>query len=361
MWTDMENIISETDGELRSPKTSKERVQELFQKWWEMRIGWAVLEGEYGDERWVFPVKFIDRIGTIGAPVPHLGFLHFPKDKLWGQTDRILRGRSARPVDDRILQAAGRCASFGLHFSCDKFLEENIAYMLCSILGDDQHITQRLIGLSGGLRDYINYDPPVAARVTYALGKTAKEYVRKTLDDLGVEGTWDMLTNTYLKAKTEGKGIDWSQYQDEEEITYYQRVQDWKAWMSKQETAGNETVPSRKESSAGAGISWTGIAFEQRDGNNDGQCAEKELTDSKTQAKRIQALFDKWWQNRQSRVLKEDGFYMFRAWYEPRRIIGTSGPMFPPCALLHFQESKLREDQIAQLERGKRPWTEEDE
>lgn len=357
----MENIISETDGELRSPKTSKERVQELFQKWWEMRIGWAVLEGEYGDERWVFPVKFIERIGTIGAPVPHLGFLHFPKDKLWGQTDRILRGRSARPVDDRILQAAGRCASLGLHFSCDKYLEDNIVYMLSSILGDDQHVTQRLIGLSGGLRDYLNYDIPVAARVTYALGKTAKEYVRKSLDDLGVEGTWDMLTNTYLQAKAEAKGMDFSKYdKDEEEITYYQRVQDWKAWKSKQETAGNETVPSRKESSTGAGISWSDFSFEQRDSNNDGQRAEKELTDSKTPEERIQTLFDRWLKNRQSLVLKEDGFYMFHAWYEPERIIGSSGPIVPPHALLHFQESKLRENQIAQLERCMRPRTEED-
>lgn len=353
----MDSIIADTDKELKNQKTSKERVQELFQEWWERRIGWAVLEGEYGDEQWVFPVKFIERIGTIGAPVPHFGFLHFPKDKLWGQTDRILRGRSARPVDDRILQAAGRCASLVFPFSDDNLMEENIVYMLSSILvGDDQHVTQRLIGLSGGLRDYISYDVAVAARVTYALGKTAKAYGRKSFDDLGVEGTWDMLTNTYLQAKAEAKCMDFSKYdKDEEETTYYKRVQDWKAWKSKHKTSGNENVPCREESSAGDGISWLGFSFEQRDSNNDGQLAEKELTDFKTPAERIQALFDRWWQNRKSLVMKEDGFYMFRAWYEPRRIIGCSGPMFPPHALLHFQESKLREDQIAQLECGMRP------
>ena len=83
MRTDMDSVIAKTDEELENPETSKERVQELFQEWWERRIGWAVLEGEYEDERWVFPVKGIERIGTIGAPVPYFGFLHFPKDKLW--------------------------------------------------------------------------------------------------------------------------------------------------------------------------------------------------------------------------------------------------------------------------------------
>ena len=45
MWTDMDSIIAKTDEELENPETSKERVQELFQEWWERRIGWAVLEG----------------------------------------------------------------------------------------------------------------------------------------------------------------------------------------------------------------------------------------------------------------------------------------------------------------------------
>lgn len=342
MRTDMDSIIAKTDEELENPETSKERVQELFQEWWERRIGWAVLEGEYEDERWVFPVKGIERIGTIGAPVPYFGFLHFPKDKLWGQTDRILRGRSARPVDDCIRQATGRVALLAFHSSCDK-LEDNLAYMILNILGGDRHTMERIAGLAGGLRD-VWCDVPLAARVTYALGKTAQAYCGKNLDDLGEEDRWDRLADIFRQAKAEAKGIDWSKYRDEEEISYYRRTADTK----------ERVITPRR--------GWPSFKLpleEERDATNDGQCAEEVLTDMKTSARKVQNLFDRWWPNRHGHVLKEDGFYLFYAWYMPHSIWGSPGPIVPPHAILHFQESKLREDQIALLERGMRPWIED--
>ena len=351
MCTDSKVSIDKINEKLSKPATTKERVRELFKEWWERRIGWAVVEGEYGDEQWVFPVKAIERIGTIGAPIPHFGFLHFPKDKLLGQTDRILRGKSARPVDDRILQAAGRVMLFTSPHSDNNLLKENLKYMLCSILGDDCEKSSWFVGLAGGLLDSMGCD--VAHRITYALGKTAKTYCSRQFDDIDHEELWDKLTNTYLQAKAEGKGIDWSQYQDEEEATYYQRTQNWADWMASQKAKAKKTEPDRDNSLG----NWTVF---QGDSTNNGQCAEEDLTDINTTAEQVQALFDRWWEKRTSLVLKEDGFYMFNVWYESGGIFGSFIHSFlPHYSLLHFQESKLREDQIALLERSMRPWLEE--
>ena len=347
MWEDSDSIIVETDKELRKPETSKDRVQELFHEWWERRIGWAVLEGQYENERWSFPVKVIKRVGTVNAPVPYFGFLHFPKDKLWGQTDRILRGRSARPVDDCILQAAGRIASLAFHISCENKLEDNLAYMMLNILDGDRYTMEGIAGLAGGLRDF-RCNVPLAARVTYALGKTAKAYCGKLFDDLGEEGGWDRLADIYRLAKAEAKGIDWSDYKDEEDVSYYKRTQSAEKGLSEDEAETDDCI-----------IPEIDFGLKQRDYNSDGQYAEKLLTDAKTSAKKVQTIFDKLWQNRTSLVLKEDGFYMFYAWYMPQDVCGISSGILPPHALLHFQESKLKKDQIALLEQGMCPWLED--
>ncbi len=72
---------------------------------------------------------------------------------------------------------------------------------------------------------------------------------------------------------------------------------------------------------------------------------DEELRNPETRKERVQALFQKWWE---------------KAWYMLHSIRGTSGSVLPSYAMLHFHESRLREDQIALLERGMSPWLEDD-
>ena len=78
MYVDSTHLIGAADRELQDTATSAERVQELFNEWWDRRNGRAVLENDV----YVLPVKIIDRVGFLGAPIPRYGKLHFPKGKL---------------------------------------------------------------------------------------------------------------------------------------------------------------------------------------------------------------------------------------------------------------------------------------
>ena len=70
----------EADIELRNPKTTAKRVQELFEKWWPRRKNSIGYDGEY-----YLLTVWCERTGLwafIESILPPLATLHFPKAKL---------------------------------------------------------------------------------------------------------------------------------------------------------------------------------------------------------------------------------------------------------------------------------------
>ena len=112
MYVDSTHLIVEADCELRNPDTTAERVQELFEKWWEKRTaGTSVQEDTY-----TLPVKIVDRVGVAGMPIPRHGVLHFPKAKLSASQIELLEKNLKSPDADKeadkfILWGAGRAAA----------------------------------------------------------------------------------------------------------------------------------------------------------------------------------------------------------------------------------------------------------
>ena len=78
MLYDSTFLIMDADRELTQAETSAQRVQEIFEEWWDNKEGEDSVKGDYI----VFPVKLVDGVGFAGQPVARYGELHFPKDKL---------------------------------------------------------------------------------------------------------------------------------------------------------------------------------------------------------------------------------------------------------------------------------------
>jgi uncharacterized protein (DUF697 family) len=224
MYVDSTHLIFAADSELQDTATSAERVQELFQEWWERRTGRAVLENDV----YVLPVQIIDYCGFIGTPCHRKGELHFPKEKLnEGQIEMMEKTVDAdKQADEYILWAAGRAAAIAvlpIPLADVGPLMANEAYMiyrLANVYGYsiDKSVVAMLGGVAGGSlvgklgASFLPFlKVPIAAGVTYAVGKTAKAYFSSgmTLDRT-------TLLDIFTKARTEADKIDWNKHKVDE-------------------------------------------------------------------------------------------------------------------------------------------------
>ena len=220
MYVDSTHLIVEADCELRKPETTAERVQELFEEWWEKRASGASIQ----EETYALPVKIVDRVGVAGMPITRHGVLLFPKDKLSTSQIALLEKNlksqdTDTEADKFILWAAGRAAAIAIlpiPLADVGPLMANEAYMiyrLADLYGYsiDKSIVSMLAGVAGGSivgKIGASFLPflkvPIAAGITYAVGKTAKAYFAS-----GMTLSKDMLEDVFTKARKEADDIDW--------------------------------------------------------------------------------------------------------------------------------------------------------
>lgn len=229
MYVDSTHLITEADNELQNPETTPERVQALFQEWWDKRNGRASFE----DEFYVLPVKIIDYIGVAGSPCPRIGALHFPKSKLADEQIELLEKYLKLPdadseADSFILWAAGRAAAIAavpLPLADVAPLMANEAYMiyrLAEVYGYsiDKSVVTMLAGVAGGSilgklgASFLPFlKVPIAAGITYAVGKAAKGYFAS-----GMTLPREILMDVFTNARKEADDIDWNEHKAEEQM-----------------------------------------------------------------------------------------------------------------------------------------------
>lgn len=246
MYTDSSYLITNADTELRNPDTTAARVQELFQEWWDKRNGHNTLDNDI----YILSVKIVDMVGIAGTPVPRFGLLHFPMSKLTPEQIKLLEDNmnnqentmnnpenntntndnntqeNGERADEYILWAAGRAAAIAavpLPLADVGPLMANEAYMIyrlasvydCTI---DQSVVTMLAGVAGGsifgklLSTFLPFlKVPIAAGITYAVGKAAKAYFASGMT-LSSEDLLDIFTH----ARQEADHIDWEKHKVEE-------------------------------------------------------------------------------------------------------------------------------------------------
>ena len=221
MYIDSTHLIVAADCELGRPETSAERVQELFEEWWGRRTAGASVQ----EETYALPVKIVDRVGFAGCPTPRHGVLHFPKAKLSDSQiellERNLKSAEAdKEADVFILWAAGRAAAIAavpIPLADVGPLMANEAYMIYRIAATygfsvDKSVVAMLGGVAGGSiagklgATFLPFlKVPIAAGITYAVGKAAKAYFAS-----GMTLSRDRLVEVFTNARKEADGIDWN-------------------------------------------------------------------------------------------------------------------------------------------------------
>ncbi len=220
MWMDSTTLILGADMELQKPETTAERVQKLFTEWWGRRRGGATLK----DEVYTLPVRIVDHIGVAGQPVPRDGELHFPKAKLADAQIAMLEGFSEadKKADEYILWGAGRAAGIALvpiPMADVGPLIANEGYMIYRVAEAygyqiDKSVVAMLVGVAGGsiagklvatLLPFLKI--PIAAGITYAVGKMAKAYFAS-----GMTLPEGQLKEIFTKARKEADKINWREH-----------------------------------------------------------------------------------------------------------------------------------------------------
>ena len=243
MLRDSTHLIYETDQELCNPETTPERVQELFNACWDNRTAAASIE----DDVYVLPIKIVDYVGVAGLPVPRYGVLHFPKNKLSASQIELLEKFQNSPDADKeandnqsdsqiehpkspdadkeadkfILWAAGRAAAIAavpIPLADVGPLMANEAYMIYRIaetygFSIDKSVVAMLGGVAGGSiagklgASFLPFlKVPIAAGITYAVGKAAKAYFAS-----GMTLSKDALVDVFTNARKEADDIDWNE------------------------------------------------------------------------------------------------------------------------------------------------------
>ena len=220
MYYDLTKLINEADCELRNPETTAERVQELFEDWWGKRESRA----SFQDETYTLPVRVEDRVGYPGLLVSRSGVLHFPKAKLSDAQIEMLEKNLQSPdadkeADEFILWAAGRAAAIAavpIPLADVGPLMANEAYMIYRIaevygFSVDKSVVAMLGGVAGGSiagklgATFLPFlKVPIAAGITYSVGKVAKAYFAS-----GMTLSKDKLTEIFTHARKEADEIDW--------------------------------------------------------------------------------------------------------------------------------------------------------
>lgn len=231
MWIDPSYSLDAVENELKAPEATAERVQELFAKWWGKRHGRPSLDGDVV----VVPVKIVvTDFSMPGVPsFSRCGKLHFPKEKLSEEQIDLLEkdlnsSDSDSEADEFILWAAGRAAAIALvplPLADVGPLMANEAYMiykLADVYGYtiDKSVVTMLAGIAGGSivgKIGASFLPflkvPIAAGVTYAVGKAAKAYFAS-----GMTLSRDALMNVFTNARSEADAIDWNKHKVEEPL-----------------------------------------------------------------------------------------------------------------------------------------------
>ena len=227
MYIDSTHLIVKADEELRKPEITAGRVQELFEEWWEKRTSGASVQ----EEAYVLPVKIVDRVGFAGQRVSRYGVLHFPKDKLSDAQIELLEKNLKSPDADKeadkfILWAAGRAAAIAavpIPLTDVGPLMANEAYMIYRIAGAygfsiDKSVVAMLGGVAGGSiagklgATFLPFlKVPIAAGITYAVGKAAKAYFAS-----GMTLSRDALVDVFTEARKEADDIAWDKNRNTE-------------------------------------------------------------------------------------------------------------------------------------------------
>jgi len=227
MWVDSTNLITEAGNELKAPETTAERVQEIFTEWWDKQNGKASQD----EESYALPVKIVERSGSAGTPIPRCGKLHFPKGKLSDEQIELLEKNmkssdSNSEADELILWGAGRAAAIAvipLPLADVGPLMANEAYMIYKLADAygysiDKTVITMLAGIAGGSivgKIGASFLPflkvPIAAGVTYAVGKAAKAYFAS-----GMTLSRDSLLDVFTNARKEADTIDWDKHKVED-------------------------------------------------------------------------------------------------------------------------------------------------
>ena len=228
MYVDSSYLIVDAEEELQNPETSAERVQELFKEWWEKRTSGATVHAD----TYALPVKIVDYVGFAGLPAPREGVLHFPKGKLSASQIELLEKYQKTPDADKkaeefVLWAAGRAAAIAaipVPLADVGPLMANDAYMIYRIaevygFSIDKSVVAMLSGVAGGSiagKLGATFLPflkiPIAAGITYAVGKTAKAYFAS-----GMTLSMDNLKGIFSNARKEADTIDWNKKKIEED------------------------------------------------------------------------------------------------------------------------------------------------
>ena len=220
--------------ELLNPKTTPERVQEIYKRWIGLRGG-VVVSSRYKQDEvqdngiialvmyevYRVPIVLTVREGDVGEKKVIREELLFPKGKLTEEQRNQLESFSDcdKKADEYILWGAGRAAAIAISpipLSDTAPLVANEGYMIyrlaetygCKI---DKSVVTMLLGVAGGsfagmlLSSFLpGLKIAVAAGVTYAVGKMSKAYFAS-----GMTLGNDELHNVFTSARKEADTIDW--------------------------------------------------------------------------------------------------------------------------------------------------------
>ncbi len=208
-------------SELEKVDTSQERVQEVFAEWWGRRSG----DISFEEGAYVLPVQ-VPAEKEVAGDLLLSGWLRFPVEKL--TREQVTRMADA-VSDGYITWGAGRAAAIALvplPLADVAPLMANEAYMIyriaaCHGYKIDQTVVSMLAGVAGGsfagklLASLVPFlKIPIAAGITYAVGKTAKAYFAS-----GMTLSKEMLKEVFTSARKEADTIDWSKRTVEAEPT----------------------------------------------------------------------------------------------------------------------------------------------
>ena len=239
MFFDSRHRLVETDSELRNPETTAERVQTIFDEIitasfsdndCPQNIKSVTLEGDF------YVVTLLVDMSMPGVEhcVPHIVeySLHFPKAKLSAsQIERLEKIQKSQEVakkanadkeaDELILWAAGRAATIAalpIPLADVGPLMANEAYMIYRIAKTygysiDNSVGVMLGSVAGGSiagklgASFLPFlKVPIAAGITYAVGKAAKAYFTS-----GMILSRAALNDVFTIARKEADGIDWKE------------------------------------------------------------------------------------------------------------------------------------------------------
>ena len=223
--------VDAVNEELRNLATTAERVQEIFSSFVEPSQG-GIKEVTFEDGFYTVTMLVYreDTIVLRDPPLPPIkNTLYFPKGKLAESQIELLESHRkvsdmAQEADKFILWAAGRAAVIAavpIPLADVGPLMANEAYMIYRLadlygFSIDKSVVTMLCGVAGGSiagklgASFLPFlKVPIAAGITYAVGKAAKAYFAS-----GMNLSKDELVEVFTNARKDADNIDWDKKQD---------------------------------------------------------------------------------------------------------------------------------------------------